>query len=571
MAGTKFSIAYRIIIATIVLILLLLAGFGFLSLKRLESVYLKTGKDQTESYIDNLKFAGRAQLFTLNKLAAKFLKASEFNELATAIPPIGREDKKIDTIIVTDERGNLISYYNFNYPKARVLKEDKTYLIGDRNLGGKKEVTFTGFPWSEVLIKAGDARGVIPKVKKPKQEGLPAGMDIISTIPEDKQRILCQDDQERMIYVSPIVEEGTYLGNIIMLYNLRSLKIYEEKLKSSLKKDKADSLKKIVIFGAILLLLGFLFAIFQGLRITRPVKSLVRSFETFAQGDLGHRVSIHTNDEIQVLGEGFNFMADNLVILLQETEKKAVMAKELEVARTIQETLVPPNDLMTFPKMDVIGYFVPASETGGDWWYHYKLSNERYLIIIGDVTGHGVPAAMITAAAKSACDTILTMESLVPNLSTFMEILNKVIHQNGKGQFFMTCFACIFDPASLQLTFVNAGHNFPYVYRKTEDKFIQLMVRGNRLGEPDQGPYEIKEVTLEPEDLVVWYTDGIIEDENPEAVEYGDKRFRRIIKKFCDLPLNELRDSLVKDAEEFYSGVAHQDDHTLVFGRIKKA
>jgi serine phosphatase RsbU (regulator of sigma subunit) len=570
MAGPKFSIAYRIIIGTLVLILLLLAGFGFMTLKRLETVYLETGKEQTESYIKNLKFAGSAQLFTLNKLAAKFLKSSEFNELSNAVPPIGREDKKIDAIIVTDVRGNVVAFFDSRYPKARVVTEDKTYLIGDRKLGGKKEITFTGFPWSDILVKEGDPRAKCKKGKKPKPEALPKGKDIISTIKNGVSRIISQDDQERLLFVKPMIEDDIYIGNIITLYNLRSLTAYKKRLETSLKAAKADSLKKIVIFGGILLLLGFLFAIFQGLRITRPIKGLVKSFEVFARGDLGHRVNIKTNDEIQVLGEGFNFMAENLVILLQDTEAKAVMAKELEVAQSIQEALVPADIVHEFPFIDLVGEFKPASETGGDWWSFYEINDGRLLLIIGDVTGHGIPAAMITAAAKSACDTILAMEEMVPNLSSFMEVLNNVIYKSGKTKFFMTCFACILDQKKKTITFVNAGHNFPYLYKKSEEKFVQLMVRGNRLGEPEGGKYDIKEMPLEEDDLVIWFTDGIVEDESPEGMEYGDKRFRRVIKTNMERPLMELRDAVIEDAENFYAGVPHADDHTMVFGRIKK-
>ncbi|MBN2723483.1 MAG: SpoIIE family protein phosphatase [Deltaproteobacteria bacterium] len=569
MAGPRISIAWRIIIGTLFLILVLLGGFGFLSTKRLEKVYLETGKEQKEQYIKNLRFAGKAQVFTLGKLSSKFLKSSEFNELAISVPPVGREDSKIDAISVFDERGNLIGFYDSRYPGAVVKKEDKTYLVGDRTLG-KKEVNFSGFPWSEFLVKRGDALAKMKgAVKRPDQIGLPKDRDVLSSGLDGIIKNSAED-QQIMLFSTPIIEENQYIGTIAMIYNLKSLQEYEKRLIKALKKEQQDSLKKIIIFGGILLLLGAIIAVFQGLRITRPIKSLVRSFSTFAQGDLGHRVQIKTNDEIQILGEGFNFMADNLVILLQETEKKAVMAKELEVARTIQETLVPEDKVHRFPFIDLVGYFQPASETGGDWWSYYKLKNDRILVIIGDVTGHGVPAAMITAAANSAFDTILAIEEKIPDLNYVMSVLNQVIAASGKGQFFMTCFASIIDPNKSNIVFANAGHNFPYMYRPSEDKFVQMMARGSRLGEvSESGAYEIKEMELLPEDIIVWYTDGIIEDENPEGMEYGEKRFRRIIKAEYTKPLIQLRDNVVKDANDFYDGIPHQDDHTMVFGRVK--
>lgn len=571
MAGPRISIAWRIIIGTLFLILVLLGGFGFMSSKRLEKVYLQTGSEQKEQYIQNLKFAGKAQLFTLSKLTSKFLKSSEFAELSDSIPPVGREDSKIDAIAAFDNRGNLIGFYDSRYPQAAVKREDKTYLVGDRSLG-KKEVVFTGFPWTEFLAAKGtDLTKIKAKVERPDSAGLPAGKDVI-VAGIDGLIKKSGNDTQIMLFANPIIEENQYIGTIAMIYNLKSLDEYEKKLAESLKKEQKDTLNKIIIFGSVLLLLGAFIAVFQGLRITRPIKGLVNSFATFAQGDLGHRVSIKTNDEIQILGEGFNFMADNLVILLQETEKKAVMAKELEVARTIQETLVPEDKVHRFPFVDLVGHFQSASETGGDWWSYYKISGDRILVVIGDVTGHGVPAAMITAAAKSAFDTVLAIENKIPDLSALMTILNSVIAASGKGNFFMTCFVSIIDPANKKIIYANAGHNFPYVYRPGEDKYIQLMARGSRLGENLENPnYELKELELLPEDIIIWYTDGIIEDENTEGAEYGEKRFRKVIKDNNGKALIQLRDAVVADAETYYNGVPHQDDHTLVFGRVKNA
>ncbi|MBU1069736.1 serine/threonine-protein phosphatase, partial [Myxococcota bacterium] len=126
-------------------------------------------------------------------------------------------------------------------------------------------------------------------------------------------------------------------------------------------------------------------------------------------------------------------------------------------------------------------------------------------------------------------------------------------------------------PAKQNMKFVNAGHNFPYLYRPNEDKFIQLMARGPRLGEKnDVAAYEIKEQDLQPDDLIVWYTDGIIEDMNQEGVEYGDKRFRKSIKDANALDLAGTLKKIIDDAESFYAGVPHADDHTMILGRISK-
>jgi len=563
----RISIAWRIIFGTIFTIILLLGGFGYLSTQRLEVIFKQTGAEQRKSYIENIQRAGRAQLFSLQRLSAPFLKLDQLQELMDAIPPIGREDAQLDVITVFNENGYLAAYYDNRYPTAKILREDKVYLAGDPTFTGKLEVNFSEFPFNDVLTKVGSDEAKPPAGTKNPPAGLPEGLDVRAKSVAGVT-VVAKNGEERMLFVGAIVEEGRYVGSVAMLYNLRALKDYEKTLAAALKKSKEETFKNLVQLGGILLLLGVLFSVFQGLRITRPIKSLVRSVATFAHGDLAHRVRIKTHDEIEVLGDGFNFMAENLVILLSESEKKAVMAKELEVAKTIQDSLVPASGLHEFPTLTLAGHFLSASETGGDWWSYYKISGDRLMVVIGDVTGHGVPAAMITAAAKSACDTILAIENLIPDLDQFANILNNSIAASGKGQFFMTCFVSIIDPAKKNMKFVNAGHNFPYLYRPAEDKFIQLMARGPRLGEPAAAKYEIKDIDLLPGDLIVWYTDGIIEDVNQEGAEYGDKRFRKSIKEANALGLEASIKKIVDDAEAFYAGVPHQDDHTLILGRI---
>ena len=139
--------------------------------------------------------------------------------------------------------------------------------------------------------------------------------------------------------------------------------------------------------------MGTLLSILQGLRISKPIKLLAWRADQIARGDLETRVEVSSTDEIGLLGENFNYMADRLLILMRETAEKATLEKELEVARTIQETLVPPPDLVVRPFINLAGYFMPASQCGGDWWTVHDLPDGRVLEVIGDVTGHGVPSA----------------------------------------------------------------------------------------------------------------------------------------------------------------------------------
>jgi len=328
---------------------------------------------------------------------------------------------------------------------------------------------------------------------------------------------------------------------------------------------------KTALIGLFFVLVGTALAIFQGLRISRPIKMLAWRADQIARGDLETRVEISSGDEIGMLGENFNYMADRLLILMRETAEKATLEKELEVARTIQETLVPPPDLVQRPFINLAGYFMPASQCGGDWWTVHDMPDGRVLVVIGDVTGHGVPSAMITAAAKAACDVVRTSEGARLTVTKLLEVMNRAIYESAKRKFVMTCFASILDPKARTITYANAGHNFPYLFRPGAPDgtdFQVLMSRGNRLGDLEESTYAEKTHPLQKGDVLVWYTDGIVECENERGEEYGEKRFRAAIRRASDLDPVAMREAVVSSAGQFFGDRARKDDITMVFARI---
>jgi HAMP domain-containing protein len=191
-------------------------------------------------------------------------------------------------------------------------------------------------------------------------------------------------------------------GYVVLAYGLDPIERFTAESQQQKKSARWSLVLRTLAFGGLFGLIGTVLAIFQGLSISKPLKMLAWKVDQIARGDLRARVDVTSSDEIGVLGENFNVMADRLAILLEETREKATLEKELEVARTIQDTLVPPNEPVDCGPFNFAGYFQPASQCGGDWWTYHTLKNNRLLLVIGDVTGHGVPAAMITAAAKAS-------------------------------------------------------------------------------------------------------------------------------------------------------------------------
>ncbi|MBA3392953.1 MAG: SpoIIE family protein phosphatase [Deltaproteobacteria bacterium] len=359
-------------------------------------------------------------------------------------------------------------------------------------------------------------------------------------------------------------------GYVILGYDLAPIAWFA----TSAAEQKAEASTRAALYtgavGALFALIGTLLAIFQGLSISRPIKQLAWKADQIARGDLMARVEITSSDEIGFLGENFNFMADQITILLQQTAEKARIEQELEVARAIQETLVPTADPVDKGALKFAGFYQPAAQTGGDWWTWSELASGKYLLVIGDVTGHGVPSAMITAAAKAACDVARHVHGDTVTVTRLLEIMNHAIYESAQRRFVMTCFASIVDTEARTITYANAGHNFPYLFRSSEGKgeFGSLMIRGNRLGDDRTSKYEAKTTELVPGDVIIWYTDGIVECENEAGDEYGEKRFRASVRKAAALDVGEMRDAIVADATTFFGEAPRKDDITMIIGRI---
>ena len=359
-------------------------------------------------------------------------------------------------------------------------------------------------------------------------------------------------------------------GYVVLGYDLAPTETFAR----AAEREKASASTRAVIYtgavGALFALIGTVLAILQGLSISRPIRQLAWKADQIARGDLEARVEVTSSDDIGLLGENFNYMADQISILLQQTAEKARIEQELEVAKTIQETLVPGSDPVERGPLRFAGFYQPAAQTGGDWWTWHELVGGKILIVIGDVTGHGVPSAMITAAAKAACDVARHVHGDDVTVTRLLEIMNHAIWQSAQRRFVMTCFASIVDTRKRTVTYANAGHNFPYLFRAGDGKgeFGSLMIRGNRLGDDPSSHYEAKTTELVPGDVIVWYTDGIVECENEAGEEYGEKRFRASVRRAAALDASDMRDAIVGEAATYFGAMPRKDDITMIVGRI---
>jgi len=268
------------------------------------------------------------------------------------------------------------------------------------------------------------------------------------------------------------------------------------------------------------------------------------------------------------------------------------------MASTVQEMLFPER-VMQIGKLSVASFIDTSTETGGDWFgYGQDRSERNATILIGDVTGHGMPAALITAitngffkgiqeaedgiremfsageiepgAALDQMAKMLTQGSVL-GTHNMLEILNDIILGSARGSLLMTFFASVYESQGNLLRYANAGHNRPFLCRRREEK-VDISVLpsdpSGRLGEGKDVKFVENQIQLSKHDLVIWYTDGILECENVKEEMYGKRRMMKVLRNNFDRGPEEICQRLIQDAYSFYADVPRKDDITLVVGKV---
>ncbi len=288
---------------------------------------------------------------------------------------------------------------------------------------------------------------------------------------------------------------------------------------------------KSLLFFLAIVCIAILVSIIASLSLISTISKLLVATEQIGDGNFNIDINLNSRDEFGELARRFVTMAQKVSSLLKSTAEQARMENELEMVRVVQENLFPKANL-DFGAYRIVSYFEPASECGGDWFHYSEIAGKIYLWI-GDATGHGAPAALITSAAKSAASIIEATPGLSP--SQAMEVLNHAIYSTAHGSVLMTFFLGVIDPESGTLLYSNASHEFPYIVPAKEGLKKKDLIplcdtqTGKRLGESSSSTYEEGTYQLQEGDTIIFYTDGIIDLRNEEGEELGERNFIKAI------------------------------------------
>lgn len=253
---------------------------------------------------------------------------------------------------------------------------------------------------------------------------------------------------------------------------------------------------------------------------------------------------------------------------IQSELERERMAKELEIAQEVQKKLLPKHDIQ-IQGYDVAGICIPAKEVGGDYYDFISLGSNKFGIVIGDVSGKGVPAAIYMTLTKGIIQAY--MEESISPIKVLTKV-NNLMYRTIERDSFVSMIFAVLDLNEKKITYARAGHN-PAIYYHHASNILTLMepdgiALGLENGEKFQKVIREKEVKLEINDLLVFYTDGITEAMNENHNEFGEERLLRVIQENQDKSAKNLINCIYSRVQNYIGESKRHDDMTMVVLKV---
>ena len=324
----------------------------------------------------------------------------------------------------------------------------------------------------------------------------------------------------------------------------------------------------LIAFAVIgLTILAYIF--FVGRVVTKPIGKLAAFTKNITETGVfeNQRISLKTGDEIEQLGNSFNYMLEKLegyiANLSRVTAEKERIGAELDIAKNIQASMLPCI-FPAFPErreFDIYATMDPAKEVGGDFYDFFMVDGRHLAIVMADVSGKGVPAALFMVIGKT-----LINDHTVPGKDlgeVFTEVNNMLCESNSEG-LFITAFEGVLDLATGEFNFVNAGHEMPFIL-KAGGEFEPYKIRpGFVLAGMENMKYRAGSITLGVGDKIFQYTDGVTEATSSENELYGMDRLKNALNSVKNTAPAEILGAVKADIDKFVSGAPQFDDITML-------
>lgn len=314
-------------------------------------------------------------------------------------------------------------------------------------------------------------------------------------------------------------------------------------------------------------LLALLMAFGLSRTITRSVADLYLGTRQIDAGNLAHRIRVKRDDQLGALAGSFNRMAASISDLLIQQREKERLLSELAIAQEVQTTLLPHSPAAV-PGFEVHALCQPARTVGGDYFDFIFGPGPRICLALGDISGKGIPAALLMASLHSAVRafTLGLADGVSPSPAQLLKLINHHLYASTQTARYATLFLACYETDTRRLTYANAGHLPPFIL--SADGAIQrLDVGGPVVGLLEGLDYEEATVQLKPGDLLMAFTDGFTEPENAAEEEFGEQRLLDCVRSFRTLPLPTIATNAHKAIQQWIGDHEQPDDITLLLAR----
>ncbi|MGD8538750.1 MAG: SpoIIE family protein phosphatase [Candidatus Aminicenantes bacterium] len=318
----------------------------------------------------------------------------------------------------------------------------------------------------------------------------------------------------------------------------------------------------------VMLLILEAFALFFGIRIaggiTSAVKALHQGTRQIAKGDFDIQIDIPNEDELGDLAVSFNEMAAAVKKGQEEAIERERLERELETAREIQEKLLP-HEMPVVSGFEITGTSLPSQQVGGDYFDFLDIGDGQLGIAIADVSGKGIPAALLMANLQASLHAQVFQPGKVADVAYR---INNLLYRSTDAHMFVTFFYGILDKKRSIFTSTNAGHNQPLLFR-ADGRIERLGEGGLILGFQPDVPYDQQTVAIRPGEVIVLYTDGITEAADPgsEMIAddlFGVERLVDIVQANLNNSAREIQSAILEAIAEHTHNAPQYDDITLV-------
>ena len=324
----------------------------------------------------------------------------------------------------------------------------------------------------------------------------------------------------------------------------------------------------IFVAGFIIIVIGvyFISKVFAD-RVVQPLQILQKDVQMISEGNLEHRAKIIQDDEIGELANAFNNMSASLQEYIKNlssvmAEKERIGA-ELNVATQIQADMLP-SIFPAFPEreeFDIYATMQPAKEVGGDFYDFFLIDDDHLAVVIADVSGKGVPAALFMVIAKTL---LKNRAQMGDSPAKVLEVVNNQLCENNKAEMFVTVWFGVMQISTGKIVAANAGHEKPII-RKADGEFeIFKDKHGFVMGGMEGMKYKEYELEIEKGGCLFVYTDGVPEATSSESELFGMERLVQVLNEEKDAPLPDILKSVKGSIDKFVKDAPQFDDITML-------